>query len=362
MTLLSFFPAVQWSIQSIALTLSSKAVYSSAIFDFPWSIILLHSLFTVFSLTILSLLRKQPLPLSRPLLTEMTIPAALFVLYQFSLARSLRFISLPAYTVVKSAAPLALTLLEAITYRSALPPGVYFAAFLTALANALTFDFSNHVSLKGYCWAAFHILVHITFVFSLRSSTASYRPTDKAYLVNLLAIPLILPLAHLNLETSTFIAHVEILPRAYLFPFTASFGLSAGCAVSVFAAYEAASSNALRYLSLFNRVAVALLGALFFASGLTPLAWTGVALGILSGYVFVYSKSKAVRAGVTPRPIVSSPSLEMMLPGEEGRGEYSALEVEEEEEELDDVVFKAEDVKMDIESGDGVVRKLAAVD
>lgn len=353
----AYLPALQWSAQNIALTLSSKAVYSSAVFDFPWSVILLHSLFTVLSLTILSVVRGQTLPLSKPLLAEMALPSLLFAIYQFSLARSLRFISLPAYTVVKSSAALALSLLESLTYGNPPPPGVYLAVALSAIANALTFDFTSRLSLKGYVWAAFHIVATIAFVFSLRSCTAPYRPTDKAYLVNLLAIPLILPLAHANLETSTFIAHVEILPRAYLLPFTASFGLSAGCAVSVLAAYEAASSNALRYFSLLNRVAIALLGAVFFQSGLTPLAWCGVALAIVSGYVFVWTKSK------TTRPIVSSPSLEMMLPGDEGRGDYTA--VDEQPVVLDGAEVKVDEVvaaRPDIEKANGKTKAPAAVD
>lgn len=64
-----------------------------------------------------------------------------------------------------------------------------------------------------------------------------------------------------------------------------------------------------------------------FDSDLTPIAWIGVALSIVSGYVFVYSKTKvAPVASAMPRPIVSSPSLEMLLPSSEDPVEEGASE------------------------------------
>lgn len=257
-------PPLQWAVQSVALTLANKAVFSNALFDFPWLCLGIQSATVVFALTLLACLRRATPRISLLVVSEMFIPAILFLLYQYSYARALRFISLPAYTVVKSLAPLVVTTLEAAIFREPLPAGVYAAMAISLVANVLTFDSAisdNVVSLRGYAWAMFHVLAHVFYVLSLRSCTVTYRATDKAYLANLMSLPFILPMALLNVETQTFVTQVEVLPSAMLLPLAASFGLSAGCAVSVLAAFEAASSDALRYLALFNKIAVVSIGA-----------------------------------------------------------------------------------------------------
>lgn len=312
-------PPLQWAAQSVALTLANKAVFSSALFDFPWTVLAIQSTTVVLSLSALALLRGRRPRLGLARGADMLLPAALFLLYQYSYARALRFISLPAYTVVKSAAPLAVTLAEAALFREPPPPGVYLAVVLSAAANVLTFDGSaSRFSARGYAWAGFHVLAHFCYVMSLRCCEERYRATEKAYAANLLSVPFAIPLALLNRETRSFVGQVETLPSSMLLPLAASFGLSAGCAVSVLAAYEAASSNALRYLALFNKLAVVVLGAYLFSSDLSPAGWTGVALSLASGYAFVYSKTKPVPPGAAlPRPIVSSPSLEMLIPSDD---------------------------------------------
>lgn len=311
-------PPLQWSLQSVALTLANKAVFSNALFDFPWIVLAVQSCTVVVSVIVVVVFsHRRQLNLSLPYLREMLPCAILFLFYQYSYARALRFISLPAYTVVKSVAPLAVTLIESICFRESIPLGVYFALFIAFAANALTFDFSSAVSLVGYAWALFHVLAHVFYVLSLRSCSLDYFATDKALLANLLSLPFLLLMSVLNFETSTFVVQVELLPSLMLWPLACSFGLSAGCAVAVLAAYEVASANMLRYLALSNKVAVVSLGALLFSSGLTKIAWIGVALSILSGFIFVYSKTKFLADSQSFRPIVSSPSLEMLLPTDE---------------------------------------------
>jgi hypothetical protein len=318
---MDLIPPLQWAAQSVALTLANKAVFSSALFDFPWLVLGIESVTVVASLTLLSLARGRTPCVSRALAAEMLLPALLFALYNFSFARALRFMSLPAYTVVKSIAPLAVTVLESAAFRDPIPAGVYLAIAVSAAANVLTFDFDDHVSRKGYAWSVFHVLTHICFVLSLRCCTQVYHATDKGYMAALLSLPFVFPMALLNVEAATFLPQVETLPSTMLLPLAASFGLSAGCAVSVLAAYEASSFIALRYLALFNKIAVVVLGAILFDADLTPAAWLGVALSIVSGYIFVYAKTKVAPSpsASMPRPIVSSPSLEMLLPSAEDR-------------------------------------------
>ncbi|PXF39952.1 GDP-mannose transporter [Gracilariopsis chorda] len=248
----------------------------------------------------------------------MFLPSALFLLYHYSNARSLRFISLPAFTVVKSLAPLGVTTVERIAFGHSIPSGVYAAMAISMLANVFTFDSASAISetsLLGYAWSCFNVSTHIFYVLSLRYCAGSYRATDKAFVANLLSLPVALVFAFFNQELPTFSHQVALLPLSAKIPLVFSFALSAGCLVSVLSAFEAASSDVLRYLAQTNKIAIVLLGAAIFRTKFTPHAWFGVFLALVSGFLFVYAKSHShnVALGI-PRPIVSSPTLELLLP------------------------------------------------
>lgn len=265
-------------------------------------------------------MRKDPPPLRFSTLYDLLVPSGLFLLYSYSNARALRFISLPAFTVVKSLAPLGVTTVERIAFGNFIPAGVYLSLGVSILANLCTFDSASAISqtsLLGYAWSVFNVTTHIFYVLSLRYCSGIYRATDKAFIANLLSIPIALMFAVTNHELNTFTHEVSLLPISTRIPLVLSFALSAGCLVSVLSAFEAASSDALRYLAQTNKIAIVLLGAIIFRTKFTPQAWLGVALALVSGFLFVYTKSKAYTPLGIPRPIVSSPTLELLLPTSE---------------------------------------------
>lgn len=226
--------------------------------------------------------------------------------------------------MVKSLAPLGVTTIERIAFGNSIPTGVPVALAVSLLANIFTFDSASAISetsLLGYAWSLFNVSTHIFYVLSLRYCAGSYRATDKAFVANLLAIPVALVFSIANQELGTFAHEVTLLPASARIPLVFSFALSAGCLVSVLSAFEAASSDALRYLAQTNKIAIVLLGAAIFRTKFTPHAWFGVGLALLSGFLFVYAKSKSPNSAMgIPRPIVSSPTLELLLPTEHDGG------------------------------------------
>lgn len=322
-----------WATQSVALVLANKAVFSQPLFDFPWIIISVQCLVVVCTFSLVTLLRQEPLSMRIAHASNMLVPASLFLLYHYSNARSLRFISLPAFTVVKSLAPLGVTTVERIAFGNSIPSGVYSAMALSLLANAFTFDSASAISessLLGYAWSIFNVSTHIFYVLSLRYCAGTYRATDKAFVANLIALPVALMFAAANDELATFAQEVTLLSTSVRIPLVFSFALSAGCLVSVLSAFEAASSDALRYLAQTNKIAIVLLGAAIFRTKFTPHAWFGVFLALVSGFLFVYAKSKSHSLLAIPRPIVSSPTLELLLPTEDTSGEEVTHSVEKE--------------------------------
>lgn len=210
--------------------------------------------------------------------------------------------------------------MERIAFSSSIPGGVYISLVVSILANLCTFDSASAISqtsLLGYAWSVFNVTTHIFYVLSLRYCSGIYRATDKAFIANLLSVPIAFTFAVANQEMLTFTHEVALLPTSTLIPLVLSFALSAGCLVSVLSAFEAASSDALRYLAQTNKIAIVLLGAIIFRTKFTPQAWFGVGLALLSGFLFVYAKSKAHNSLGIPRPIVSSPTLELLLPTSE---------------------------------------------
>lgn len=309
-----------WAAQSIALVLASKSVFEEPLFDFPWTITLIQCALVALSLSALSLARGDPPPLRRAAFFDLLTPTALFALYAFSNARALRFISLPAFTVVKSLAPLGVTTVERVAFGDPVPAGVYVALAVALLANVFTFDSASaisHLSLQGYAWALFNVSAHIFYVLALRYCSAAYGATDKALHVNILAMALVAPMAFVNHEPIHFWHQAVHLPLAKMVPLAMACALSAGCAISVLSALEAASSDGLRYLAVSNKIVVVLLGAYIFQTEFSPIAWVGVTLAVASGFLFVWSKSRSQSSLGIPRPIVSSPTLELLLPNAE---------------------------------------------
>lgn len=310
-----------WATQSVALVLANKAIFSQPLFDYPWLIITIQSTVVVFAFSLVAAVRREAPPVRLSQFSNMLVPSCLFILYNYSNARSLRFISLPAFTVVKSLAPLGVTTVERMAFGHSIPSGVYLALAVSLMGNVFTFDSASAISetsMLGYAWSVFNVSTHIFYVLSLRYCSGTYRATDKAFIANLVTVPVAFCFAVANQELGTFTHEVAVLPSSSRIPLVFSFALSAGCVVSVLSAFEAASSDALRYLAQTNKIAIVLLGAAIFRTKLTPHAWLGVALAVLSGFLFVYAKSKwhNTTSGL-PRPIVSSPTLELLLPTED---------------------------------------------
>lgn len=315
------FACLWWAFQSVALVLANKAVFSQPLFDYPWLIITVQSLVVVFAFSIVAFVRREPPNFHNVHISNMFVPSALFLLYHYSNARALRFISLPAFTVVKSLAPLGVTTVERIAFGNSIPSGVYAAMALSLLANVFTFDSASAItetSMLGYAWSVFNVSTHIFYVLALRYCAGAYKATDKAFVANLLSLPVAFSFAIANHELATFSHEVTLLPPTVRIPLVLSFALSAGCLVSVLSAFEAASSDALRYLAQTNKIAIVLLGAAIFRTKFTPHAWFGVFLALSSGFLFVYAKSQTQHSSLgIPRPIVSSPTLELLLPTED---------------------------------------------
>lgn len=318
-----------WATQSVVLVLANKAVFSQPLFDFPWLIITIQCLVVVFAFSLVAIVRREPPAINLSQISNMLVPSALFLLYHYSNARSLRFISLPGFTVVKSLAPLGVTTVERIAFGNSIPHGVYAAMALSLLANVFTFESASAISqtsLLGYAWSLFNVTTHIFYVLALRYCSGNYKATDKAFVANLLSIPVSFFFSIANHEVATFSHEVTLLPSAATLPLILSFALSAGCLVSVLSAFEAASSDALRYLAQTNKIVIVLLGAVIFRTKFTPHAWFGVFLALISGFCFVYAKSKSHNNALgIPRPIVSSPTLELLLPTEENTTEENVI-------------------------------------
>lgn len=281
---------------SISLTLANKAIFSSAQFNYPWTILLIQSVVVALLLAMYftsglagTAIAKNPI--HRKLLRQLALPTTFFTLFIFSNARSLRTVSLPVLTVLKSLAPLCVAIAERALFGDAVGTGTYLAMALIVAGNIVTTSGDGGFHAGGYAWALFNITVNVAYVVSLRACLDDrFSPAVKTLHSNILATAFITPIV-LATEWSDFRVDFVHTDRHFRVLFLFSCFLAAGIGASVFWVLKASSGSTLSFVGATNKVIVVILGAVFFDSKVTPRGWVGVALGITAGGCFAVSKS-----------------------------------------------------------------------
>lgn len=190
---------VAYGLSSTTSTLLNKTVFSQATFHYPWFTLACQNVMSIFLLGILARLGViRWSGLSRRLCRQLLVPIAFFVLFIFSNAQALRYVSLPVLTVLKSAGPIAVTLFERSVFRDVFPPAVYASMLLVAASTVVTAAGDLAFSATGYGWAAANVAANVGYLASLRHFVrggGGHTPLEMTLHSNLLALAPILPLS-----------------------------------------------------------------------------------------------------------------------------------------------------------------------
>jgi len=241
----------------------------------------------------------------------MAIPVVSFVGFIFTNAQALRHLSLPVLTVWKSLAPLAVTIVEAIYFRSSFPPSVYAAMSLVAFSALVTAKFDLEYSPIGYAWAAANLLMNVAYLLTLRiclhNSNAS--SLDKTFHSNFLSLFLILPASFLANEVPAVFDAFESKNLTFKICFVLSGALTTAVCASAFLTIQLTSGSTMSFVGGMNKIPIVLISLLIFDDNISAMGWVGVILGILAGIVFVRAKAISSPYSLVSTDSDSSPKI-----------------------------------------------------
>lgn len=271
------------------------------------------------SMVSVHLFTNKTLPrFSKRSILDALLPSVLLTLYSYSNARALRFVSLPAFTAVKALTPLFITAIELSEFGDKVSGGVILALTLAIIGNALTFESASilsGLSHHGYAWAFFNIITNAVYVLTIRYYSGPSK--ERPFLVNFCGLFFTVPLAVLNKERYQFLNHVKTISFTQFVPLFLCVSLGATAYMFAHHIVDFEFSGVSRYLATaasVSRVMIVLFGAYIFRTQLSRLGWFGVFLAVLSGFIYSAAKSKIPDPQDAPRPIVNSPSLELLFP------------------------------------------------
>lgn len=292
---------VAYGLSSTTSTLLNKTVFSQATFHYPWFTLACQNVMSIFLLGILARLGViRWSGLSPRLCRQLLVPIAFFVLFIFSNAQALRYVSLPVLTVLKSAGPIAVTLFERSVFRDVFPPAVYASMLLVAASTVVTAAGDLAFSATGYGWAAANVAANVGYLASLRHFVrggGGHTPLEMTLHSNLLALAPILPLSWASGELpSAAPSSLAATSGWFLAAYVASGMLTTAICASGFWCLRETNGSTYSFLGGLNKIPIVVLGSLLFDAPVSARGWVGVALSIVAGVLFVRSKA-VVREG-----------------------------------------------------------------
>lgn len=277
---------------SVSLTLVNKAIFSNMKLDFPWLLLGFQSTFVTLNLFCSRLITKKPL-WKRELFMQMLVPSLFVTMYVFSSAKSLKYLSIPVITVIKSLSPICIAIIEGIIYVEPMGIEVYLAMTVVVFSNVVSLTNDLELIPLGYIWAFVNVFFNILYVLSLRIFLGQeYENGEKNLHSNLTQ-------AIFQVPTGFFCGEVSRVCRD--FPKTSlsvralillSTVLVTGIGHTLFWSLKVTSASTVSFVGGANKVLVVVLGTVLFGAKLSRRGWFGIFLGVVGSIWFAFAKSK----------------------------------------------------------------------
>lgn len=286
---------------SVSLTLVNKAVFSNASLDFPWLLLGFQSIFVCSNL-VLSRFIARKVVFKPDLFRQMLVPSVAVTVYVFSSARSLKYLSIPVITVIKSLAPICIAFVESVLFQEYLNTEVLMAMALVVLSNIVSLSNDRQFVPVGYFWAFVNVGFNIFYVLSLRVCLApEHDNSEKNLHSNLCQALFQIPIGILCGEVPSAF---KDLPSASLFSkilFLCSCALVAGIGHTLFWSLKLTSASTVSFVGGANKIVVVILGTAFFGAKMSIRGWAGVYLGVLGSIWFALAKKRLSQQSELPK-------------------------------------------------------------
>ncbi|EME30470.1 nucleotide-sugar transporter, DMT family [Galdieria sulphuraria] len=304
-----------YGLSSMSVTLMNKLIFSGEGRQFPISCIVVQNAISTLFLalcTLLGLLSSSKLSLQ--LLRRLFVPQLFSSLYLYSNAKAFEYLTIPVVTSLKALVPICTKLLERFLFGDVVSTLEYFSMILIFLSSAVTAHFDVS-STQGYFWTGVSIVSNVLWLASLRFFIGKTRYSNiaKAMNGNLLSFIVLTPFAWIQKEPQQIYYDWSQLSSVFKASFTFSGVAVTVIQISVFWVNATTSGATFSFVGNFIKVPTIIIGTIFFHEKLPFMAWVGVIMGILSGFLF--SLSKYLQVPILMRTSSSNFNLDSHSPG-----------------------------------------------
>eukprot|EP00190_Bangiopsis_sp_CCMP1999_P005578 CAMPEP_0198737096 /NCGR_PEP_ID=MMETSP1475-20131203/67693_1 /TAXON_ID= ORGANISM="Unidentified sp., Strain CCMP1999" /NCGR_SAMPLE_ID=MMETSP1475 /ASSEMBLY_ACC=CAM_ASM_001111 /LENGTH=351 /DNA_ID=CAMNT_0044500953 /DNA_START=326 /DNA_END=1381 /DNA_ORIENTATION=+ len=284
--------AVLYSLSTTLLNLANKVVFTNKDFNYPLGTIVVQNTISLFALLLFLLISPVEKASYNPaMMKKLLFPMACFCMFIYSNAKALWYISLPVLTVLKSFAPLGVSVMEVVFFGDSLTPQTALCMLLVVASNYVTASSDQEFSARGYAWAGVNVASNVAYLLSLRKClTENYGMVLVAMHSTLISLVIMVPISVTAGDFPAMLYSLVSMSLSYKIFFLGSGILATGITLSTFWCLAETNGGTLSFLGAMNKIPIVLLGAYLFNTKISVLGWVGIFISILAGYLFARMK------------------------------------------------------------------------
>ncbi|PRP74270.1 hypothetical protein PROFUN_12017 [Planoprotostelium fungivorum] len=301
-----------YSLASISMTLSNKAMFQTFHFNFPIFTLMWQNVFTIALMYVLERLGYITFKELKKDIAQVWLPVnLLFILMLVSGAYAIKFLTVPMITVFKNLSTVMTTYADAHVTNQEVPQPIAISCLLIVLSSIAAGYSDLSFNLTGYLVMGFNCVITTAYLIYMKS-VSSRNPATKNYLDSwtmtyynsVISLPFLLPLAWSFGETVNLQADLASRNEDLSFwTFMLWMGFI-GLGMSACSLWAMKTTNPSTYgiVGSLNKIPLAIAGVAFFNVPLTPLSAASILLGLGAGILYSWAKTQAAKQPPPPPP------------------------------------------------------------
>ena len=266
--------SASYFVMSVCLSLTNKAVFSRADFDFPLSVLASQALVTVVLLLLAGEMQIGPLVRFDTRLARKMLPVTLlFVAMLWTSSRALRYCSVPVVTIFKNLSVVAITVYERIVYSDRSSVGVLLSLLCMLAGSVVAAAGDLEFSSVGYGWMLLNVVCTVCHLAAVRAWLRDEASsTAKTFHNQLYALAIFAAGATAQGELAEFPRRLLGMPPSFQAGFLLSTVLGLLINLSSFWALRVTTGTTYSFVGASNKIPAAILGCAGLLRG-PALAW-----------------------------------------------------------------------------------------
>ena len=290
------------TVASVSMMLLNKAIIS--VWPFSAVLILIQNMVTV---CLIQMLCSTPRHLEFNSIVRYAPCSMLFAINTFTSMQALSFLSVTTFTIFRNTQAILSYPLDYVLRGEALrTQSVYFLILILFGTCAYCSHDLPDASIAGCLWAAAHVVSTTVCAVTTKITLEGHSPDvaeqamlDLAWLNNILSIPILAPIAAVQLQNNTaFILSTEAASASGPLSLLVILSCFGGCVLSICSIRVQALLTPVTYLTFnnLNKIPAMLLSTIIWPSphAASPQEIIGIVLSVYGGYLYALSKEHEV--------------------------------------------------------------------